>query len=273
MSSPAEETEPAAKRQCMQSVAADANANGASEPDPLLAAMPRTAGISDDTMIAVEQMGSGWSPQAVSMKNLRRTQSLFLDEAIDPDTHRLEIPAGTCQSQEDFVKLFSVYFYVSSVYLDQTRMLEVWDRLGFHKEVQKHLNNLEKRYSFAQRPDAITLYRWGRRFFRPILVQQACEAMLDADYKGPPPEPDMFPNLLTMARRVQKDMQLIRKEIGVFRETLTEMGECDPDCPKSCTGHSNEHPDCDWESTVEDDYTACAVMCVNSIAKLAGMED
>lgn len=266
--------EPATKRPCTEPAAVSVvETKSPPKPDLLREAMPRTACINDDVMVIVHQRGVEWVPQAVTMKNLRQTKSALLDELIELDTHHLEIPPGTCQSQEDFVKLFTVDLYVGSTFCNQTSHFEAWDKLGFHAKVMNHLEGLEKQHSWIQRPDAVTLYRWGRRFHRPLLVSQACEIMLEPDYKGPAPEPDMFQQFLRTMRGFQQKRNLIRSKIEAFRKSVRSM-ECNEDeCARSCNGDSDAHPKHNWDETEESDYEDCAVACLNDIAPLVGLDD
>lgn len=230
--------------------------------------MPRTSGLVEDVMITVRQRGVDWTPQAVTMKSLRTTESAFIDEAIDLETCELEIPADTCPTQLDFVELFTIELRVDVIYCSHPiAIVEAWDRLGCGRKVTKYLNDLEQKRARIRRPDPLTVYRWGRRFFRPLLVRQGLEAVLDAGETGPQPEPDMMPELLKLARRYRSTHIEIGRHIKELRDSA-QATECGDECPLSCSGDSDEHPEHDWDTTNDGDYDLCVAYTVNKIAAL-----
>lgn len=220
--------------------------------------MPRTAGLADDVFIEVRQEGTTWTPQAVSMKYLRRTQSAFLDEAIQIEERRLDIPAGTLPTQVDFINLWTDELKWSCSAPKSEVLMEAWDRLGFHAKVEKFIDQLRPQSLDATRGGvwALKVFRWARRFKKPALAQKAVLALANTK-RDDELTPEMIPELAALLRRCITAVVSVHKELDEFEATAYDTRDCDPDvCTKSCSRGDRcaGHPQGERLSGTDEDY-------------------
>jgi hypothetical protein len=267
-----DDSEPAAKRACVGDGVRAVEDEAKAKPF-----MPRTASLADDDIILVRQRDTDWAPQAVLMGRFRMTQSAFIDEAIELETRTVDVPAGTCQTQEDFIKLFTYCLYTGNNPLntiDPRRFLHAWDVLGFTRRVGDYLDDLEANRSWGLRPDAITLFAWGRRFKRPKLVRMATEQFVDPKYKGPLPDAaTLLEQVIGLWRETNASHKRFvddaRAMISEFRSSF--LLECSWECPCGAAKETDDHKQPTHKDAQADDYSDCPVVCINSIAKMLGM--